>query len=569
MNPLTDEPNPDQPPPEDAAPTPESPARPDGTTAEQEAVRPFAAAVRTVGGLTLLSRFGGLARDLLTARLMGDTPIGSAFMAAWAIPNLFRRLFGEGALAAAFIPEYAQLAKHDPERADQFATLTLALLTLITGCLLIAGEVLLLVLLVATGTADPDRDLSLRLIMVMLPFMPLVCIAAILGGMLQTHGRFGPTAAAPIILNALVIAAALPFFLAESPDRVQAAYWIGAAAVLAGALQVAWSLWALRGLVRWRRGFAQATAPMRRLLSRFLPVVIGMGTIQLNAFFDTLIAMWPLWVGPTILGIAYPLDTSANAVLSFTQRLYQFPLGVFGIAIATAIFPLLSRHADEPAHFLATLRRGLRLSLFLGLPATAGLLLVRHDLTTVMYGGSHSAFSDEGTARAAAVLMGYAPGIWAYSLNHVATRAFYAAGDTRTPMRIALVIVAVNLALNCTLIWKLGEAGLAWSTSISAILQLILLTRFSRKLTHERTLDRPTIGGFSKTILATLAMAAAVLLVGTLLTFPATWLGSLAHLGLAVGVGGGSFFLLTLLLGQHELRWLLPRRRPKVRPSRR
>ena len=560
MNPLTDEPAPDPTPSDDAARAPDTPPHPTDTTAEHEAARPFAAAVRTVGGLTLVSRFGGLARDLLTARLMGDTPIGSAFMAAWAVPNLFRRLFGEGALAAAFIPEYAQLSKHAPETADRFATLTIALLTLLTGGLLVAGELLLLVLLLTTS-ADPDRDLSLRLIMVMLPFMPLVCIAAILGGMLQTHGRFGPTAAAPIILNALVIAAALPFFLAESPDRAQAAYWIGTAAVLAGGVQVAWSLWALRGLVRWRRGFAHATAPMRRLLSRFLPVVIGMGTIQLNAFFDTLIAMWPLWVGPTILGIAYPLDTSANAVLSFTQRLYQFPLGVFGIAVATAIFPLLSRHADEPHHFLATLRRGLRLSFFIGLPATAGLLLVRNDLTTVMYGGSHSAFSTEGTARAAAVLMGYAPGVWAYSLNHVVTRAFYAAGDTRTPMRIALAIVAVNLALNCTLIWKLGEAGLAWSTSISAILQLILLTRFSRRLTPERTLDRPTLGGFSKTILATIAMAAAVLLVGALLTFPATWSGSLARLGLAVAVGCGCFFVCARLLHQHELRWLTARRK--------
>lgn len=546
MNPLKDEHNP-------------VPACDTTRHADTEAARPLAAAVRTVSGLTLLSRVAGLARDLINARLMGDSPIGSAFMAAWAIPNLFRRLFGEGALAAAFIPEYAQLTKHDPDTADRFATLTVAWLTLVTGGLLVAGELLLLVLLLNTGGTDPERDLSLRLIMVMLPFMPLVCIAAILGGMLQTHSRFGPPAAAPIILNTLVIAAALPFLLSGSPDRITAAYWIGAAAVLAGALQVAWSLWALRGRVRWRRGFAQAAAPMRRLLGRFLPVVIGMGTIQLNAFFDTLIAMWPLWVGPTIFGAAFPLDTRSNAVLAFTQRLYQFPLGVFGIAVATAIFPLLARHADEPHHFVATLRRGLRLSFFIGLPATAGLILVRSDLTTVMYGGGGSAFSDEGTARAAAVLLGYAPGVWAYSLNHVATRAFYAAGDTRTPMRIALAMVAVNLLLNCTLIWELGEAGLAWSTSISAILQLVLLTRFSRRLTHEPAVDRETFSGLAKTVSATIVMAVAVVLAKDLVSLPKTWTGSFERLALALTVGCGSYFLLATILRHHELRWLTAR----------
>ena len=548
--------------------TDEQPPTPDlpGDSTADAGAQPLAAAIRTVSGLTLVSRFAGLGRDLVHARLFGDSAIGSAFMAAWAIPNLFRRLFGEGALAAAFIPEYARL-QADAERdgtesaaADQFATLTIGVLVLVTGGLLIVGEVLLLVLLSLSDGVDANRDLSFRLIMVMLPFMPLVCVAAILGGVLQTHRRFGPTAAAPIILNVLVVAVALPFLLSGSPDRVLAAYWIGAAAVVAGVLQVAWSLVALRPLVRWRRGTAAAAAPMRRLLRRFLPVVIGMGTIQINAFIDTLIAMWPVWVGPTIAGVAYPLDSSSNAILAFTQRLYQFPLGVFGIAVATAIFPLLSRHAGEPHHFLVTLRRGLRLSFFIGLPASVGLLLVRHDLTAVMYGGGGSAFSESGTARAAAVLLGYAPAVWAYSLNHVATRAFFAAGDTRTPMRIALWMVGVNLGCNYLFIWELGEAGLAWSTSISAVLQLALLTRASRRLTPSPALDRDTAGAMALTLGSTLVMAVAVVLTRGLVTLPPTWLGSLGRLGIAVGVGGGAFVVAAFLSRQHELRWLARRR---------
>ena len=299
---------------------------------------------------------------------------------------------------------------------------------------------------------------------------------------------------------------------------------------------------------------------MRRLLRRFLPVVIGMGTIQLNAFLDTLIAMWPVWIGPTIFGLAYPLDTSSNAILAFTQRLYQFPLGVFGIAVATAVFPLLARHAGEPAHFLATLRRGLRLSFFIGLPASVGLILVRNDLTTVMYGGGNSAFSDAGTARAAAVLLGYAPGVWAYSLNHVATRAFFAAGDTRTPMRIALAMVAFNLACNCLLVWKLGEAGLAWSTSLSAVLQLVLLTRASRRLTHRPALDRTTRNALILTLGSTLVMAVAVVLSRELVTLPRTWLGSVVRLAVAVGVGGGVYAVAAMISRQHELRWLASRK---------
>mgnify|MGYP000915412724 FL=1 len=206
----------------------------------------LAAAVRLVSGLTLISRFAGLARDIVTARLFGDELLASAFRAAYALPNLFRRLFGEGALSAAFLPEYTQLRRDQPDLANQLASLTVRLLTLVTGCLLLVVEAaLLLVMLFAPQ--DPGRSLSIQLMMLMLPMMPMVCITAILGGMLQAHGRFGPPAAAPIILNLFQILAGGAFYLGWTGDATRTAYLVGGAAVLASAVQVVWSWWALRG----------------------------------------------------------------------------------------------------------------------------------------------------------------------------------------------------------------------------------------------------------------------------------------------------------------------------------
>jgi len=435
---------------------------------------------RTVAGLTLVSRVLGLVRDLVTVRVFGDTFVGSAFAAAFAVPNMFRRLFGEGALSAAFLPEYTRLADGDPEKADAFASLTIGLLALATGVLTLVIELVLLGVVLASGD-DPERAYSLKLVMVMLPFMPLICVAAILGGMLQSHGRFGPWAAAPILLNLCIIGAALPYFVVEGADAAAWAYPIGIAAVCSAVLQVGWSVWALRGTVRWTTGVSAARGEARLMLVRMLPVIVGLGTLQLNAFMDTLIAMYPNWVGDTVLGYDYPLDESSNAVLFYAQRLYQFPLGVFGIAVATAAFPAMSRVAGDAGAFGGMLRRGMRLSLFIGVPASVGLLIVGEDLVRVLYSGPGDGFSDEGVRRASAVLSGYAVAVWAYSLNQLLTRAFYAKGDTRTPMTIALGMVGVNLALNFALIWWLREAGLAWSTAVCAIGQMGLLMLAARR----------------------------------------------------------------------------------------
>jgi len=519
----------------------------------------LASAVRTVSGFTLLSRFAGLARDIITARVFGADALGSAFRAAYAVPHLFRRLFGEGALSAAFLPEYTLLRRDDPDAAGQLATMVVRMLTLVTGGLTLLIEAGLLIRLIAAPAA-PDLALSLRLIMLMLPMMPLVCLTAIYGGMLQAHGKFGPPAAAPIILNLFQVVAAAFFFMGLTGSATATAYWVGGAAVLASVAQVAWSLAALRGSVRWGRAGAAARARGASVLRRFLPAVLGLGTLQLNTMLDTTIAMWPQWVGPTMFGRPVPLDVASNAILSFTQTLYQFPLGVFGIAVATAVFPLLSRSADRPAEFVQHLRRGLRLSLFIGLPASVGLVLVRTDLITVIYGGGADATWGPGAvARSAAVLAGFAPAVWAYSLNHVFTRAFYARGDTTTPMRLALAMVGLNLALNLTLVWPLREAGLAWSTAISAVVQCVVLGWLLSRRLPDRAIDGETWAAFGRVALVAAVMGAALFALGRAWPEPVRWSGHLLRLAVAVVIGAGTYGVGALALRMPEARWLLRR----------
>lgn len=519
----------------------------------------LARAVRVVSGMTLLSRFGGLLREVLVVRLFKATALGSAFAAGFAIPNMFRRLFGEGALSAAFIPEYTRAVKNDPQLADRFASLTIGLLALATGLLTVAIElVLLTILLVAPG--GPGRVMSLQLIMLMLPFMPLVCMAAILGGMLQVHGKFGPAASGPLVLNAFIIGvAAVYLVLGRAGDRT-AAYAIGIATVLSGLMQVIWFARLLSPHVRWRRDTAAAWGLTRTMLRRFVPVMIGLGTLQIATLLDLAVAMWPNWVGPTVLGRAYPLDEASGIILTAAQRLYQFPLGVFGIAVATAVFPMLSRHADEPGPFTETLRRGVRLSVYIGLPASAGLMLVRDPLMAVTYSGG-GGFDAAAVARSAAVLMGYAPAVWAYSLNHVFTRAFYARGDTRTPMKVAIGMVLLNLALNLTLIWWLREAGLAWATSIAAMIQCITLGALVQHKLRVAVLDRDTFGGILRIIAAVTVMAAAVAI--TLAFWPAAsnWAGHLARTAAGCSVGAVVYLAASKVLGTPELSWLLHRDR--------
>lgn len=520
----------------------------------------LARAVRVVSGVTLLSRFGGLLREVLVARLLGVTPLGDAFSSGFAIPNMFRRLFGEGALAGAFIPAYTVTYKKDRDLSDRFASLTIVLLAMATSGVTLIAEAALLVVLLA-GTHTPERAHSIQLIMLMLPYMPMVCIAAILGGMLQVHGKFGASASGALLLNIFICAVAGVYFLIGRKGDMLAAITFGIASVLSGVTQVIWFTRLLRPFVSWKRDTRAARDLTRTMLRRFIPVMIGLGALQLATMVDVVIAMWPTWVGPTIWGHQYPLDTGAQVVLNAAQRLYQFPLGVFGIAVATAVFPMLSRHADEPEHFADTLRRGIRLSLYIGLPASLGLMLVREPLMAVTYSGGQRSFDAAAVARATAVLLGYAPAVWAYSLNHVFTRAFYAKGDTRTPMKVSIGMVTISTSISLVLIWWLSEAGMAWATSIAATVQCVTLGWLAHRRWGVAIIDAETARGIGRIVLTAGLMAGAVGAAAWLWPSATTWLGHAARLGVLSAIGAAVYAGLSKALRAPELGWLLHRER--------
>lgn len=538
----------------------------------------FIGHARTFAMLTMGSRVLGLGRDALIALVLGASATASAFFTAFVIPNVFRRLFGEGALTAAFIPEYTRLCRDDPRGAARFASLTTGALAAGLGGLVILAEIGLGLALVSLEAGSTSREVVL-LTMIMLPFMPLVCVTALLGAMLQVHGRFSAQAGSPILLNAVLISVACATGVILEWSMASIAIALAVAVTVAGVLQLLWCLLDLQGLAGWTRDNREATPKLRLMMRRMVPVLIGMGTVQIGVLIDALIAGLPVVMGTSegerlVLfagesgggGVVYPLDTASAAVLYFGQRLYQLPLGVFAVAIATAVFPALARASNDPGRFAQTLRLGLRTSLLIAVPSALGLVLVAEPLVGAIYGATGEGGLDAASAaRVKLVLLAYTPAIIAASITQVLTRSYYAKDDMRTPMRIGIVVVGCNIVLNLALIWPFAEAGLAIATSLTAWGQTIaLLVLARRRVTApgEGLVDAGLLRSVGITLGMTLVMGAAVFAVG------AAWpwgtdgrLGSLALLLALTGVGALTYGGLCVVLRREEaVGFLLGRR---------
>lgn len=549
----------------------------------------FFASARLVSLLTLLSRISGLVRDAVLAAVLGMAAVADAFFLAFLVPNLFRRLFGEGALSAAFIPKYSKLLEEDPARAARLASLCFWLLAAFLLVVTVIGEGLLFGFS-RLGDWDEQTLWAVKLAMIMLPYMPLICLVALVGGMLQVHGRFGSTGSAPVILNVVMIAGAAwgSMQTVGEPD-MRTVVPIAISVLAAGMLQLAWQVVSVLGVERLRFSFAGVGQEFRAMLIMMVPMVLGLAVFQINAFFDGLLAfaLSPKGDRDTIelfgYVVACPVREGSVAALQWAQRLYQFPLGVFGIAIATAVFPALARAAfgggseglgrgdaaesgntkggmimRAPEGFAVILRQGLRLTVFIGFPASVGLMVVSLPLCRAVY--ERGRFGLEDAMHVASILVGYAAAIWAYSMMHVLTRAFYALHDSRTPLRISLICVGFNLCCNLVLIWPLGAAGLAWSTAITAVLQVVLLLRaIGGRVDRVATAD--VWRSWGSTVGMSLVMG--MLILPWTLVFPPEALGrgeSALLLAGMVLVGGAAFIGMARAMGRPEPAWMLERR---------
>ncbi|MCH2160459.1 MAG: polysaccharide biosynthesis C-terminal domain-containing protein, partial [Phycisphaerales bacterium] len=348
------------------------------------------------------------------------------------------------------------------------------------------------------------------------------------------------------------------------PDRI---HIVAGSLVVAGVAQAIWTVTmvfrtrpAVSAEDRLRAGTSgEASRSFRRVLWQSLPMILGLGVLQLNTFLDGLIAGWPAITGQdTIFGHPYPLGPKDLATLTYAQRLYEFPLGVFGIAVATAIFPQLSREVGDPDKFRATLRKGVRLAFFIGFPASIGIALLRDPIVAVVYQGFSFDVADVG--RVSPVLLAYAVAIWSYSLNQVFTRAFYARREAMIAVWIAIGVVVLNIGLNLFLVFgtSLGVAGLAWSTAICAIVQsLALLVALRRPLGTLFSVEvRRSV---LRTVVAAMAMAVVLSLALMAIPSATSWAGQLLRLVILIPVGGVVFVGLSALLGMHELRWAIGR----------
>ncbi len=507
--------------------------------------RRFLKSTSVVSGMTLLSRVLGLARDIVFARLFGAGIVMDAFFVAFKIPNLLRRFFAEGAFSQAFVPVFAEY-KSTRTRAE----LT-ALADRVTGTLGIAlfvvtliGVVMapILIMIFAPGFLGRGEqyELATAMLRFTFPYILFISLTGLAGAMLNSFGKFAVPAFTPVLLNVVMISAAIWL----EPLMPRPGLGLALGVFLAGLVQLFFQLPFLRGigmLPRPRWGWRDSG--VRKVGRLMLPAIFGSSVAQINMLIDTLIASF--------------LTAGSITWLYYADRMMEFPLGVFGVALATVILPGLSeQHAQKSRKdFSATLDWALRLVALIVVPAAVALLVLAAPiLATLFFGGR---FDANDVAMSAFSLQAYSIGLLGFSLVKVLAPGYYSRQEMRTPVRIAVVALLVNIALNLIFVYSMIEAGfsaphagLALATALAAALNAFLLYRGLRRA----AVYHPGDGWLWLIIRVGVASAAMALVLWQLAGPASTWLelglsARIGRLALCIAAGGATYFFVLAVLG--------------------
>ncbi|HNP65825.1 MAG TPA: murein biosynthesis integral membrane protein MurJ [Woeseiaceae bacterium] len=509
-----------------------------------------------VSGMTLISRILGVVRDIVFARYFGPGILLDAFLVAQRIPNMLRRFFAEGAFSAGFVPVMARYREnHSEDEAREYIDAMAGTFGIILFVVTLVGVIAspLLVIAVAPGFIGDGGDFDLAALMLRFtfPYLFFISLTAFAGGVLNTYGRFGIPAFTPVILNVVLIVAAIWL----SPLLEEPIMALAYAIFIAGLLQLLFQIPALAGIrVFPRPKWRPKNDGVKRAFKLMLPAIFGSSVAQINVLISGIVASL--------------LPIGSISYLYFSDRLMEFPLGLFGIALATVTLPHLSRlwASEDGQTFSDTLDWSMKLAVLIAVPAAIGLIVLAGPfVTTLFYNETFDAFKVEMTVKA---LQAYAIGLVGFSFVKVLVPAFFAREDTRTPVRIGIISLFVNLALGISLAWYMTQSGfsgphvgLAIATSAAAILNALLLYRDLRRagvVTHGN--------GWPKLLLRVLCANTAMGAVLVLFDRSANWwfdAASLTRVGwLAVTViaGAGAYFLVLASLGMRTADFRLKQR---------
>lgn len=496
-----------------------------------------------VSAMTLISRVSGLVRDVVMANIIGPGAMADAFFVAFRIPNFLRRIFGEGAFSTAFVPVFSELTERNTVEARQFVNASAGMLALATLLLSVLGMIFapFIVSLFAPGFMQDEQKFAITVdaLRLMFPYLFCISLVAMSGGILNTLNRFAVPAVTPVLLNLCLIAAL--FVLLPLVDNAAQALAIGV--LLAGFVQLLFQLPALHKEGYFPKPVIQPANPhVKKVFGLMLPAILSVSVAQINTLINTFLASF--------------LVTGSVSWLYFSDRLMEFPVGVFGIALATVVLPSLSKeHASgSAAGFSDMMDWALRWVVVIAVPATVALIMLSTPLLSTIF--QYNAFTTQDVIQTSSALKAFSFGVCGFIFVKVLAPGFFARQNTSTPMKIAVVAVAVNIVLSIVLVQTLAHTGLALAISIAAWVNAGLLYICLRRA----NIYQPKSGWVwfaIQVMLAVMAMAAVIYWLNhpsvwwyaqSLLT-RATWL-------LVLVVGGASAYFAVLFamgLRPHEL----------------